>query len=244
MRATWTSFTPGIGSRWIVAHRGASAHHRENSPEAFEAAIEAGADAVETDVRRTADGVFVCHHDETLHRTAGVDRAVADLTLAELRDLAPDHARPLADVLGALLGRSNLLLDLKLHSEADIAALVRLLRDDGVGDSIAIGARSLSTQAQLRRLHPGLVQLGLLGDPDEAVDFVEAGGRWVRFWQHEVTAARLDAMHGLGVPVLVMVGGDGSGRPVGEIDAAGAAALFALGVDGLMLNDPDIARDA
>jgi glycerophosphoryl diester phosphodiesterase len=47
----------------VVAHRGASAIAPENSLEAFEKAIELGADLVEFDVRRSADGVLVISHD-------------------------------------------------------------------------------------------------------------------------------------------------------------------------------------
>jgi glycerophosphoryl diester phosphodiesterase len=51
------------GRPWIIAHRGASAARPENTVEAFRHAAELGADAVELDVRRTADGVLVVHHD-------------------------------------------------------------------------------------------------------------------------------------------------------------------------------------
>ncbi|MDX6548343.1 MAG: glycerophosphoryl diester phosphodiesterase [Gaiellales bacterium] len=47
----------------VCAHRGASAHLPDNSVEAFRAAIEAGADAIEADLRRTADGRLVLEHD-------------------------------------------------------------------------------------------------------------------------------------------------------------------------------------
>ena len=47
----------------VVAHRGASAIAPENSLEAFEKAIELGADVAELDVRRGADGVLVVSHD-------------------------------------------------------------------------------------------------------------------------------------------------------------------------------------
>ena len=47
----------------VVAHRGASAVAPENSIEAFEQAIELGADVVEFDVRRDPDGVLVVSHD-------------------------------------------------------------------------------------------------------------------------------------------------------------------------------------
>jgi glycerophosphoryl diester phosphodiesterase len=47
----------------VIAHRGASFYHRENTMEAFEAAVDMRAEMVELDVRRTKDGVLVVHHD-------------------------------------------------------------------------------------------------------------------------------------------------------------------------------------
>src|SRR5438132_7158722 len=48
----------------LWGHRGAAASVRENTVAAFEAAVAAGADGVELDVRRAADGRLVVHHDE------------------------------------------------------------------------------------------------------------------------------------------------------------------------------------
>ena len=238
---TWTTYRPNSARPFVVAHRGASTHHRESSPEAFAAAIEIGADAIETDVRRTVDGIFVCHHDETLKRTAGIDRPISALSFAELQQFAPDYAVQLADVLAALRGRINLLLDLKLHGETDIAALVDLLAAAKVDESVAIGVRSLATARLIRRQFPALTQLGLLEDPDESAEFIASGGNWVRLWQRMVTASRIEAIHALGRPVLVMAGGTGTPHPIGEIDAAELAALRRLGADGFMLNDPALA---
>lgn len=237
---SWTTFPPHATRAWVVAHRGASMHHRESSREAFDAAIRAEADAIETDVRRTRDGVLVCHHDDTLSRTAGLDRGIADLTFAELQRLAPDYAVRLADVLAALRGRCNLLLDLKLTGEADIAALIDQLGPGADDEAVAVGVRSLPAARLIRQLDPGRVQLGLLEDIDGAPDFVATGGRWMRYRQPEVTPARVDAMHALGALVLVMVGGVGTRHAFGEIDAADVAALRAMGVDGFMLNDPSV----
>src|SRR5450759_1398239 len=55
--------TDGTSFPLVIAHRGASRDAPENTPAAFEAAIALGADAVELDVRRTADGVLVVHHN-------------------------------------------------------------------------------------------------------------------------------------------------------------------------------------
>ncbi len=71
----------------IFAHRGASAYGAENMLPAFERAVEQAADVLELDVRLTSDGVVVVIHDETLLRTAGLDRSVASLSLAELNSI-------------------------------------------------------------------------------------------------------------------------------------------------------------
>ena len=66
----------------IVAHRGAPTERPENTLAAFEAAVDAGAAAVEFDVRITADGSPVVIHDATLDRTTGDIRRVADVMVA------------------------------------------------------------------------------------------------------------------------------------------------------------------
>lgn len=71
----------------VVAHRGASADGPENTLAAFELARRQGTDGIEFDVRLAADGVPVVIHDETLRRTASLDRAVTSLTSAELARL-------------------------------------------------------------------------------------------------------------------------------------------------------------
>ncbi len=53
----------------VIGHRGASAAHPENTLEAFALALAQGADGVELDVRRTADGALALCHDEVFeHR--------------------------------------------------------------------------------------------------------------------------------------------------------------------------------
>jgi glycerophosphoryl diester phosphodiesterase len=54
----------------VVAHRGASAVRAEHTLGAYVTALDEGADALECDVRLTADGHLVCVHDRNLRRTA------------------------------------------------------------------------------------------------------------------------------------------------------------------------------
>jgi len=71
----------------IIAHRGASHDAPENTVAAFVLGWKQNAEAVELDIWLSKDGKIVCLHDDNTKRTAGVDKAVADQTLAELRAL-------------------------------------------------------------------------------------------------------------------------------------------------------------
>ena len=71
----------------IIAHRGDSAHHPENTMNAFKSAVATDAGWIEFDVQRSADGRLVVIHDETVDRTTDSSGRVVDLTFAELRAL-------------------------------------------------------------------------------------------------------------------------------------------------------------
>ena len=71
----------------IFAHRGASAHAPENTLAAFELALAQHADAIELDVKLSADGHAVVIHDATVDRTTGSQGRVKDLSLAQLKSL-------------------------------------------------------------------------------------------------------------------------------------------------------------
>lgn len=71
----------------IYAHRGFSYKYKEATLAAYQGAIDVGADGLECDVRLTKDKVPVCFHDRTTKRIAGVNRRVASLTLAQLREI-------------------------------------------------------------------------------------------------------------------------------------------------------------
>ncbi|MEZ4413790.1 MAG: glycerophosphodiester phosphodiesterase family protein [Gemmatimonadales bacterium] len=83
----------------LVAHRGASAEAPENTLPAFERAAELRVDAFEFDVRLTADGEVVVHHDPTLDRTTDLRGPLIERTLDQLR--AGTNIPTLDEVLGA-----------------------------------------------------------------------------------------------------------------------------------------------
>ena len=102
----------------IIGHRGASAVAPENTITAFRSAIHAGADGIEFDVRLSADGIPVVIHDDTLSRTHGLRRRVADLTGHELDELGVPSLRDLFE----LMSGNEMLLCLEIKgSSAELA---------------------------------------------------------------------------------------------------------------------------
>lgn len=71
----------------VIAHRGASAYHPENTMAAFRASVDMEAEMIELDITLSKDGIPVVIHDETLDRTTNGKGKVSDYTLEELKQL-------------------------------------------------------------------------------------------------------------------------------------------------------------
>ena len=97
----------------ISAHRGGSEHGPEGTYEAYRSALETGAEYVEFDIRRTADGTLVSCHPARVSR-----RAVAAVSYDRLCRLAGYRVPRMTEVLPLLAGRAAAHLDLK---QADCA---------------------------------------------------------------------------------------------------------------------------
>jgi len=93
----------------ISAHRGGSESAPPGTYEAYESALEVGADLLELDVRHTADGQLVAFHDPHV----GPRRPVAALSYADLCRLAGYEVPTVRSVLRLLAGRGGAHIDLK-----------------------------------------------------------------------------------------------------------------------------------
>lgn len=104
----------------VVAHRGASHSHPENTLPAFAAALELGVELIELDVRLTRDGVPVVIHDPDVSRTTDGAGLVHELTIGQVKALDASHGRgertevpTLRQVLGAAAGRAGVVIEIK-----------------------------------------------------------------------------------------------------------------------------------
>lgn len=84
-----TRLAPGFE---VIAHRGNSMFAPENTLASDLQAIRLGAHRFETDIRLSKDGVAVISHDDSTLRTTGVNRSVANSTVAELKALSAGYA--------------------------------------------------------------------------------------------------------------------------------------------------------
>ncbi|WP_028747441.1 glycerophosphodiester phosphodiesterase [Rhizobium mesoamericanum] len=226
-----------------VAHRGGAALAAENSISAFKAAAAAGADAIETDIRSTRDGVPVCVHDADLHRLCNDPRAVSDLDLATLRSLLPSVM-----TLGEALEASDplgILLDIKLSHEDQIAQIIADVGQHDATRRTLIGLRKITLIDSARHLSDDIAILAFLEDPACADAARAAGADWFRLWQASATPPLSDAVRELGMRVAVMVGQPRSIAvpeyppfPVGRVDQQGLERILSIAPDAILLDDP------
>lgn len=137
----------------IMAHRASPHGEPDNTRAACEAAVARGIGAVEIDVRRTSDGVFVLHHDAS---ASGL--RVAASTLAELAAIAPGLCT-LEEALDVLV--PHCLLDVEVKAPGDEEDLVGLLRDRCVPGRYVLSSFDDGIVARLKELAPE-VPVGLL----------------------------------------------------------------------------------
>ena len=140
----------------LFAHRGAKAHARENTIEAFALGLRLGATGLESDVWITADGVAVLDHDGVVRRGRR-RRRITESAAAEL----PEHIPPLQRLFEACGTDFHLSLDLK---------------QDGIGRTVIDAVRK-SAPDILPRLwlcHPGVTELAELRGYDPSVKLVNS----------------------------------------------------------------------
>lgn len=127
------SVTSGRFRLRLYAHRGASARAPENTLAAFDIALADGANALELDVHRTADGHFVIAHDPDGTRTTGCNARIAEVDLNQVRSwTAGRESIPTLTEFLRAFPDTPLSIDLKPDDPAAVAPLLDVLsRHDG-----------------------------------------------------------------------------------------------------------------
>jgi glycerophosphoryl diester phosphodiesterase len=214
----------------IIAHRGASAHHAENTVAAFQAAGAAGADMVELDVRLTADGVLAVHHDAEL----ADGRAVAGTVWAALPPTVPD----LPAALDACAGMA---VNVEIKSEGETTdgvaaadAVVALVAKRRVRDDVLVSSFDWTVIERVRAADAAVPTAFLVVAPAAGdVERVAASGhRALHPWFGSITEDLIRRCHSAGLAVNCWTCDD-SHRML---------ELAAWGIDGICTNDPALAH--
>lgn len=192
----------------LIAHRGGVVGdtYAENSPGAVEAAIAAGYWMIEVDVRESADGKMVVHHDEDFQRFYGDARQLAEMSWDEIAGLVatPGGSRPMlfSELAALCRGRMRLMLDTKPpeHSEAFFDELESVLVENDLLESAFIIGTDQSRRRFLGKAKVGVDRSAL----KEALDRDESVTSRYFLFEHgrDLDAETVHWAEGLGVDVV------------------------------------------
>jgi glycerophosphoryl diester phosphodiesterase len=229
----------------VLAHRGASLQETENTLEAFARARALGADGVELDVQQCASGEVVVFHDTDLARLAGRPERVVDLPLAGLRrvSLAGGGAIPtLAEVYEVVGPRLTVNVELKLDHARPTgleAAVCEVVRRAGAEGRTVFSCFHPVPLWRLWRLAPEVERALLFGTEQalllrHGLHALGVPARRVHPEHLVLDRATVRAWHRLGRTVHAWT----------VDDPSRIRALAQMGVDGVITDCPDVARDA
>lgn len=229
----------------IIAHRGASMEAPENTLAAIARAADRGAGGVELDVAISADGVPVILHDDTLERTTNGTGPVVTLPYSTLADLdagswfAPEFGgEPLPTLAAAasLILERNMALNLEIKPPPDhdeqtteqaIAVLTACWPSYG---RLLLSSFSIKALEVARQLAPQWPRGLITGTPPANWRDILASLDCASLHcsASSVTPSLVEEIHKEGYRLLAWT----------VNDAAKARKLFALGVDGIITDDP------
>ena len=219
------------------AHRGASEYFPENTMMAFQAALEMGANGLETDVQRTKDGVLVLFHDNTLERVTGESGSICDYTYEELQQFfvrkgeLRDKIPTLAEFLECFAEQEiTFAIELKVDNIEE--AVVDMLHQYGVQKKTMITSFGLERLKKVKAYNPFL-HVGYLAKAVDGQLLQTLSDAWVdELCPHAslVTAEKVADWHRIGFNV----------RAWGVSNEELMKALCEAGVDGMTVNAPDV----
>lgn len=193
---------------------------------AFQAAVEAGADGIEFDVRLSGDGVPVIIHDDTLQRTHGLRRRVADMTAEELRNVRVPSLRDLFE----LMSQNELILCLEIKASSpslpDLCS--QLVHEFGFEDRTIVECFDLNVLKLISLKTAALFEPRFYTDQRLIDRALEVGASVLALHHRLVKASLIEKAKLAGLRVVVWT----------VDDPAWVARAQAMGIEALITNDP------
>ncbi len=160
----------------VFAHRGASGDYPENTMLAFEKAVQSGAHGIENDVHLSADGEVMIIHDESLLRTAGIDKPVYALTRSELEKTSAGKTKDdafgftpipsLDEYLSFMEGHRGMITNIELKTAPVYypgieEKVLDLVARHGLEDNVIYSSFNWLSVIKVKRINPS-ARIGLL----------------------------------------------------------------------------------
>ncbi|MEU6760260.1 glycerophosphodiester phosphodiesterase family protein [Streptomyces sp. NPDC046685] len=217
-----------------IGHRGVMGVEPENTLRSYRQAERCGMDVIALDLRLSKDGALVALHDPEVDRTTDGSGAVADLTLAELRELDAgqgEHVPVFEEVLETV--RAPLHVSVRDLAAARVLAELILRRDLTARVEVASSRDEVLTETA--RLVPGvrttLYALSPDDDPEGVVGrALAAGAGTIALDIRRATLETVESAHAAGLRV--------TGWTVNTLEQLRLAR--ALGLDGAATDFPEI----
>jgi len=226
----------------VIAHRGAAGKAPENTLAAIRQAIEDGADMIEIDVQESSDGEVVVIHDSDFMKLSGIDLKVWDGSLKQLQQLdigswfdpafSAERVPTLAQVLDEARGKVRVVIELKYygHDQQLEQRVVEIVEEAGMVDDILIMSLKYKGVEKVRTLRPqwitGLLSSTSVGNLAKLdLDFLAVN-------MSMATSGFIRRTHAAGKQVYVWT----------VNDAVSMSRMISLGVDGIITDEPEMAR--
>ncbi len=217
-----------------IAHRGASLIEQENTIESLVCGAKLGADAVECDIRVTADGRFIIFHDPDLTRIAQNNARIAEKTFEELAIIVNEKAGYTPITIEDIADR--------YHENTPILLHIKILATDALLETLRnapfpfiCGIERTEDIKKYREFLPPDRILGFIPTPKQADSFIREGAGIIRLWEDWLDSITPSDIKTISPDTQVWIMANHNGSMNGNEDSL--AHIRKLGADGVLLND-------
>jgi glycerophosphoryl diester phosphodiesterase len=227
----------------FIGHRGTRVSFDENTIGAFIAAIKAGANYIEFDVRKTRDGNLIIFHDDTLNRMTKNSGKIEDLALSRIRNLRTykqkESIPQLKEILMNFKDRVNFMIELK--SKGIQQKVIGIIKKKNLINQSTISGRDYKSLIQLKTENPeiqicynitkgeGLTLEDFLSYNIKRTDISHLA--MISLRSSQISQRFIDTCHNLGVRALAWDFIDRH-EPVNDIKE-----LILMGIDGILFDN-------
>lgn len=232
----------------IFAHRGYSAKYPENTMLAYEKAVQAGADGIELDVQMTKDGELILMHDEAVDRTTDGTGLVKDKNLEDIKKLDASYVftgeygvnriptlreyftfAKMADIL------TNIELKTGVYPYDGIEEKTLSMIDEfGLRDKVIVSSFNHYSVLKMKKMAPDM-KYGLLEES------------WIVGMPAYADNLQMNYLHPIASSVTLDMYHESQAKNIGintwtVDDPAEMKRLLELGVNGIISDDPELAK--